>query len=485
MSGDEAVLGWGWQAAGERLGCQLEFDEEGALTGLLAGGGEQIVARLGVLGIRREGDLQPWRPDQVWREVDEVEARGRCAGLQLRVRHNLDHTWQLRVLLRNDTEAEINIDALVLSAAAGPDALLTVLAAGAVGMLGWHRLGVGAPAPTGPTSLGLRLGRGDLRLVDGGLRTPPLRLGPGEAYTLTLHGEWYAGPMHLATRLPQWFPVRLDLDSPSDLEPLLEHPDLAVDWPDLKRPLSTLRVAGPEGLVELDVAIADEEALLRSVISALRDRGRLTDAAQALVLQHAAHRQLLGADEAADLLTDYAERTPDPVSARQVLVWIRMNADGLDNDGELLRRAADDLTGLPVGPGHGLAGLHLWIRQRLTGTEPDPTSLLAGIAGATAGPAVDPLLLLELGTLLPSVAADPRHARAARLAELLNTTRPAEPHPARPDADLARLIAVRSLEQRPDSELLCRLLARAADAEDPLAATEMLSWLALRDAEPR
>ena len=484
MSETEAVLGWGWQAAGERLGCQLEFDPDGALTGLQTGGGEQIVDRLAVAGIRRDGELHRWQPRQVALEADEVEARGDCAGFELRVRHNLDHTWQLRVLLRNTGDHPIAVDALVLDAAAGADALLTVYAAGALGLLGWHRLGTGPSDPAGPQTLGLRLGRGDLELVDGELRTPPLRLGPGEAYTLTLHGEWYADPTALAARLPQWFPARLDLDVTADPEPLLEHPDAALDWSNPRGPLRTLSIAGPEGLIRLDVAVADEEPLLRSVVDAIRARGRLTDAGQALVLQHATHRQLLGADEAAQLLTDYAERTPDEPSPRRVLVWIRMHADGLDIGADQLQRAADELAGLPVGPGHGLATLHLWIRQRLAGQEPDPSGPLAAIAAAAADPATDPLLLLELGTVLPAIPGDPRRRRAERLAGLLTGTRPAEPHPAHADPELARLLAVRSLAQQPDTELLRRLLARAAAAEDPLDTTDALSWLALREVEP-
>ncbi|OYO08743.1 hypothetical protein CGZ94_19745 [Enemella evansiae] len=487
MSETEAVLGWGWQAAGERFGCQLEFDENGTLTGLQAGGGEQIIDRLAVAGIRRDGELHRWEPRQLWLESDEVEARGDCAGLQLRVRHNLDHTWQLRVLLRNASDHEIAIDGLVLDAAAGKDALLTVYAAGALGLLGWHRLGTGPSGPSGPAgpqTLGLRLGRGDLELVDGELRTPPLRLGPGKAYTLTLHGEWYADQTALAARLPQWFPPRLDLDVHADPDPLLEHPDAALEWSDPGRSLRTLSIAGPEGLIRLDVAFADEEPLLRGVVDAIRGQGRLADASQALVLQHAAHRQLLGADEAAQLLTEYAERTPDDPSPRRVLVWIRMHADGLDLGEDLLQRAADELAGLSVGPGHGLATLHLWIRQRLTGQEPDPTGPLTAIAAVAADPVTDPLLLLELGTVLPALPGDPRRARAERLADLLTGTRPAEPHPAYPDQELARLLAVRSLAQRPDTELLRRLLARAADAADPLAATDALSWLALREVEP-
>ncbi|WP_141211195.1 hypothetical protein [Enemella dayhoffiae] len=468
------VLSWGLAGDHHRLGCQLEFDPAGNLHSLTAGG-QQLIGGLAVLGVRRDGELHPWLPDTARLEADEVEARGRCAGLRLRVRHNLDFTWHLRITLTNDTEQPVALDGLVLHAAPGRDALLLVTPAGPCTQLGWHRL---APSD-GVECLGMRLSRGDLIRAGDELRTPPLRLGPGEAYTLILHGDWYASSFELQQRQPDWFPPLLDLTAADD-ELELNDPDVALSWDSEDGPLRELTVAAAEGVTRLSVAFADEEAAYGRLVGAIQRRGLIAHAAEALALQRAELLQLISTDETTALLAEYAERTPDPADTRQVLVWLRMAAT--TGEAALVERAAAVLAELPVQPGYALAWLNLWVQQQLLGIEPSLGEAQRRIAEWLAQPGQDPLIIRELAQLLgPQQQRQPTIRRGSRVADLLCLLRPAEAWPAYADERLAQLVSIRALAEHEHTALLNRLLARAEASPGPLDSAAVLGWLALRD----
>lgn len=469
MTGGEDILSW-WGGPPGLGGVQITVGVDGALTGLRLGADERLVGALDVRGIGAE----PYRPDRVRIEADEVETSGRCAGVEVRVRHTFNHLWQVRIGLSNPSPHHVRLDRLLLDVAAGADGWLEVFAAGAVAYLSFHRL-------VTAHCLALRLTRGDLVTGPDGLGTPELQLPPGGRYQVALSGEWYPDPAAVRQRLPAWFPDSLDRDAGDRVDPLIGHPDVAVtvrqsaDDPDL----DLVDVAEPRGVTRLGVAYVDEDRSYGRAARRLVARGELVTAAEALVLWRGLAGHHVGHEEAAGLIEAYLDRPSDaPGPLRVMLLLHAQELLGQDQ----AARAAAELRALPPGPGVPLAALHLLAGMaRETGADAID-DIVARLVGLLGDPATDAVTLAELQILVSgrTEAVRNRLARARREVELLCATEPGELWPVRADAQIARAVVVHSLlPHRETASSLAhrrvrRLLARATTAPDGM---EALAWL--------
>ncbi|MDO5500258.1 MAG: hypothetical protein Q4F67_11345 [Propionibacteriaceae bacterium] len=476
MTGREDVLSWWGDTTGAE-GAQIRIGPDGRLAGMLLGDAELLIEALGVRGIGEE----PYRPDHVRVEVDEIETSGRCAGVDVRVRHNFDRHWQVRIGLTNPTDQPLPVDRLMLDVRPGPEGLLQVHAAGALAFLTFHRFGT-------PRCLALRLTRGDLIADEDGIGTPRLELAPGGRYQLVLSGEWYAEPQAVRQRYPVWFPDSLDRVAADRVDPLIDHPDTAVlikgdhdDAPDLER----LEVADARGVTWLDVAYADEERTFARLARHLAAAGALSTAAEGLIVLRAMPGHHLAHDEAAGLIEAYLDRPGDDSSPLRALLLVRAR-EWLVGTGGLTERAAAELADLPPGPGVPLAWLHLWASGQLVGHEPEIAAVVDRLSGAMTDQSLDPVTLAELRLMVSGGAPElrARLARALREVDLMCTLTHGELWPRRSDADLARAVVVHSLlrpaqgREMPDAHrCVRRLIARAPLAPDGL---EALAWLTLR-----
>ncbi|GAB3623985.1 hypothetical protein GCM10027418_20690 [Mariniluteicoccus endophyticus] len=460
-----STLRWAAGVPGERIGCRLEVGADGRLHRLAVEQGSEVVRGLGPTGALVDGAYVAPTGLVAQAFDDEVEITGDLRPLRLRVRHNIDRTWQVRVQLTNPTDREVVVDRIAWELTPGADARAVVLAAGATAMLAFCPLPVAGAAPV----LGLRLTRGDLVVDDEGLACPRIVLAPGASWSLTLQGEWYASRVALWADLPRWFPETA-VDG-RDLEDwAVDHPDAAVTGPGDRGGVRRVTVAEARGTTLVDLAVAPDAAdeITRTVHAAV-DRGHLPDAATAVV---AALGQGIGLDtRVGELLDDYAERTPDGPSAMQVCLWARMATLGHCG---MLDRALGTAARLRPGPGTGLAAVALWTAAALEGR--DHTEIghrVARLADGEASP-LDPATVVELGEL--SRHTDPRVVAARWELELICHADPGEVFPPRPDAELARAVAVRTLAQDPCTTLVRRLLSRCAD-RDPLDNVEVIAWL--------
>lgn len=470
------VLTWKWDGS-PPVGSQVHFDQAGRLTGVQLAGSDRIVA---TLGPERLGD-RPWVPEDVRIDADEIEATASFGSVQMRTRHNFDHAWQLRISLTNTGTEEVRPGRLVLAAAAGEDAHLWVHAAGALAFLVFHRR-------HDDTCLALRLTRGDLISEDGVLGTPPLVLGPGGRYHLTLSGEWYADAAAVRQRYPAWFPVRVDLDAADDDLPV-GHEDAAVVRadPDAGSPARLVRVEVSDagGVTLIDLAYAAEQQTFAAAAEAVASTGEISDAAAGLCVHQAMTNHDLAQDTALQLIQSYLNAPADPAGPLRVALRTQLHI--WTGAPELLEQAESDLRALPAGPGVPLAWLTLWAAQRLGEREPTGIpEVAARLRGLVRQPSIDPVTRAELSLMVAvrDPAEQRRTSEAVREVELLCTGGPGELWPPRRDVDRARAVVVRSLlppvvgAEQPDlHETVRRLLARAGTGP---AGREVLAWLTLR-----
>ncbi|GAB3701579.1 hypothetical protein GCM10028815_08730 [Mariniluteicoccus flavus] len=458
------VLGWSAGTTAERIGCRLEFADDGRLLQARRTSGERVVTGFGVTGATVDGVRVGPRETSADIHPDEVEQRFALGDLAVRVRHNLDRTWQLRLLLTNPTERQVVVDRLGWEVTPGADARVVVHAAGAVGSVAFH---------TRPGSvLAFRLSRGEFRVDDEGLTCPRLVLEPGASWSLALHGEWYADRDAVAASVPEWFPETTIgvLDAG---EFAVHHPDAAHTWHgDRNAGVRLVEVADARGTAAIEVAVApamaDEVARL---VRAAVDAGTVGDAAEAVVVALGATLQV--DDRCADLLDEYADRTPDAPSALQVCLWSRLATLGRPG---MFERALETAARLAPGPGTGLAAVLLWTTGIIEGRDPAGLRSRVERLGGGGDDPLDPATVVELAGLAGR--SDDVVARAAWELELLCHADPGELWPRRSDEELARAVAVRTLAQDPCDALVSRLLARCADRVDPRDNAVVLAWLA-------
>lgn len=470
------VLTWKWDGS-TPVGSQVHFDQTGRLTAVQLADADRIVA---ALGPERLGD-EPWVPEEVRIDADEIEATATFGAVHMRVRHNFDHTWQLRISLTNTGVEEVRPGRLVLATAAAEDAFLWVHAAGALAFLVFMRR-------HGDMCLALRLTRGDLICEDGVLATPALVLGSGDRYQLTLSGEWYADAGAVRQRYPAWFPAQVDLDAADDDVPV-GHEDAAIVRRDADAGsparLVRVEVSDAVGVTRVDLAYAAEEPTYAAVAEAVARVGHITGAAEGLCVHQAMINHDLAQDSALDLIRDYLSTPPDPPAPLRVALRTQLHI--WTGEPRLLEEAETELRALPAGPGVPLAWLTLWAAQRLGEREPTGIpEVAARLRGLVGQPGIDPVTRAELSLMvaLRDPAEQRRTAAAVQEVELLCAGGPGQLWPPRPDVDRARAVVVRSLlppaagVEQPDlHEAVRRLLARAGTGPE---GREVLGWLTLR-----
>lgn len=465
-----------WSSGGsEPRGSQLSFDAAGRLNGLQVGA-VKIIAELGPV---RLGEVD-WIPDRVRIEADEVEAIGFCGPVEVRIRHNVDHTWAVRIALHNTGPDEVRPGRLVLAAAAAEDSLLWVHAAGVLGFLTFHRR-------RDPACLALRVTRGDLVDDDDLLGTPELVLAPGGRYQLTLSGEWYADWGAVRQRYPTWFPGEVDLAHTDDRP--IGHEDAAtiVHDPDPQAPARIVRVEVSDavGVTRVEAAYAAEPESYAELGEILQDRDRIESAAAGLCLYQAMVNRDLPEQPTLAMIREFLDDSDGEPGPLRVALRTQLHAW----TGELaqLRTAEHELRLVQPGPGVPLAWLMVWAGQRLAEQQPSGIAeVVAKLRGLVGDPTVDPVTRAELALLV--AVRDPvqrrRMADALREIELWCRGLPGQLWPPRSDLDWARAVVVSSLlppqegvEQVDLHQPVRRLLARAHEHRNRV---EVMAWLSLR-----
>lgn len=414
-------------------------------------------------------------------EADEIETVGECAGLEVRVRHSFDRTWQWRIGLVNPGREVVEAGRLALGFGAGRDGFVYVLAAGALGALTVHRAG-------GPSCLAFRVTRGELVDDDGVVATPPLRLEPGGRYQLTLSGEWYADSAAVESRRPAWFPDPVDLSAEDEPDFVIDHPDAAIRVEELGPPAPSRvvrhEVVEATSRTRVDVAFVAEARTYATVATAALERGFLRDAAEAVCVHRAMSGHDLGRDEAIELIEDYLADPGSLADPLRAIVLIR-SAEWAGR--ERLARAAEFLAGVPTQDGVPLAWLTLWMAQQLHGEAPEVADTLSRLLpgpGETLGIGLRAELTLLVGP-------DPDPAIARRAATYLRVIAQGGPgtirRPGVPAWRRAIAVVVRALGGEPGTgtppevqAAVRRLIALSATAPDGL---RTLAWLTLLPAE--
>lgn len=445
MSAPTLTLRWATDPASE-----LTFTG-GRLTALTTAAG-RIIDRLDPVAVIVDGVRHELTPQVSEAYDDELVWQAEAAGLGVQVRHDVDRTWQLRVRLTNLTDQTLTVDAVDWELAAGEQGLALVHAAGASGALFF--------ADDGGGVLGLRLARGDL-IADGDrLRTPALTLAPGESWSLALAGQWYADLAAAQALIPAWWPpATLDERDAPDLS--IDHDDAAITVPDSLAPgVRTWTINDARGTAYATVAIAPAfGATLETV--AHRLSAPLAGAAQAVIAQAAP-----AGIPAADLLAEYAERTPDGPAVLRAVVWARQGD---------LERAYADLAATVGEPGWPMGLLAAWSAALICGQDTGPLAALA------AGHRPDSGLVAQSAADLLSPR--PGHEVRRRRVHLIATADPAGVWPPLTLVAAAQLACCRQLAGAAEPELTRRVLAAIADL--PIiddSAQEALAWLAVSGA---
>lgn len=410
-------------------------------------------------------------------EADEIETLGECAGLEVRVRHSFDRTWQWRIGLFNPGSEAVEAGRLALGFGAGREGFVHVLAAGALGVLTVHRAGA-------PSCLAFRLTRGELVDDDGLVATPPLRLAPGGRYQLTLSGEWYADSAAVESRRPAWFPDPIDLTAEDEPDFVIEQPDAAIRIEELG-PATPSRVVRHEVVeatsrTRVDVAFVAEAQTYAVLATIALERGYLLDAAEAVCVHRAMSGHGAGRDESIELIEDYLADSGPAADPLRAIVLVR-SAEWAGRD--RLARAADFLAGVPMQDGVPLAWLTLWMAQQLHGEVPEVADTLARLLpgpGETLGIGLRAELALLVGP-------DPDPILARRAATYLRVIAQGGPgtmrRPGVPAWRRAIAVVVRALGGEPGPDVQAavrRLIAVSATAPDGL---RTLAWLTLLPAE--
>lgn len=487
-----------WAPAG--LSAQIEFDEDGNLVQFALpprgapGPGRAPLAYLSGLGVesvRIDGVDHAAEVVRAELDVDEVDQRGEAGPLAVRVRHNLDSSWRVRIAVRNGAAETVTIDRLVLAVHAGDDARLQLHAAGALTMVTALPTQVGSGG--GMPLLNLRLQRGELAVRDNQLVAEKLVLAPGEGYVLSFSGQVFDSPHEIEASYPAWFPPSLDLACGDRLA--ITHPDGAVTGTDVEATTedgvptfapesgsgtAVVNVADPTGVSRLDVSW--ESPLpheLARTAAAVVSTGQATSDAEALVVLTAGRRQLIPAADADRVLDDYRDRPSRQLTPLRVSLWARRHASWGDADD--LTAALDAFDEVPVQSGVGFAVLDLWaaLRQRQP-SQRDQDRLQEGLARVSAadqGP-----VALELATVM-----GPGAGRLAELSAMLGAGLPGRPWPPVGGTELAhraallqyggQLVGQEEFGAPIVERITRRVLAALHEEPDALRNAPPLAWL--------
>jgi hypothetical protein len=170
-------------------------------------------------------------PPQVRVDVDEIEVERSGSGLRTVVRHALEQTWTVRVVLANETDAELTLERVHLGWRAAPGTVVTALAAGARAAYAVQPAHGDGPVLVGRLRSGLQQG------VDAtGLQRAQLVLGPRHRWAVQWRWEVVPDVRRAATGrdLPRttWLDLGQSVVLPSGLDEAVVAPGLSVELED-------------------------------------------------------------------------------------------------------------------------------------------------------------------------------------------------------------------------------------------------------------
>jgi len=421
-------------------------DDASATTSWLVGAGGLTVST-------RHGPV-PLGPPQVRVDVDEVEVERSGGGLRTVVRHALEQAWTVRVVLANDSDAELVLEQVRLGWRAAAGTVVVALAAGARAAY--------AVQPTqgdGPVLAG-RLRSGAQHGVDeAGLLLGPVVLAPHHRWAVQWRWEVVPDARRAAAGrdLPRttWLDLGQAVVLPSGPDEAVVAPDLAVEVEDDRVEVSAddpgpfvLELRSARGTTAYpltwapdldDLVDATAEVLLRGPTSPA-GTPRLDGPAAGLVVQDALARRAAGPpDELADALEllagELVEELDDTVGTGAAdpltLAFLARETDRTSGTALLDVATRRLLETVAPAAGLGLAGVGLALAHVRSGR--GATEVVGHLAALLAGAGSRDDAGLELALLLrprDAVADEPALAGLRRLGATLGAGLPGRVVPA-------------------------------------------------------
>lgn len=401
------------------LGTQLVDEVEGPR--LVDGRG--LIARWRVTELTTADSEPPPRAalpppaTTIW-EVDEATQTLDADPIRVSLRHSIDQTWSIRILIHNTGPEPIRLHRLALAMEVGEDWTPWAACDGAEAMV--------AVLPYGPGQiLGFAVLQGELRRDRTQLVIDDLLVAPGAQHVLRLRGDWHSSATELARKRPTAVPTRDWWEVGTVVE--IDHPDQALlgsrsipDDEDLApydaerstelepgRPGQvTVELAGPRGRAEVVVGFAPALAdLVASFLEQAERRWpvgrqgmRIDSVADGVVLQHHdrfGDRGRIRYDDGQDALDGLIERMGDegPFAAALLAEQALRTADPA-----LAERASRALATVGPGAAREVVMLPVMAARVMTGLAPEPPrpqfsalpgppTLVSSLAAAIAEPA--------------------------------------------------------------------------------------------------
>ncbi len=370
-------------------GLVREAAHAGSPTSWLAGAGELTLANA-------HGPV-PLGPAHVDVDADEVEVVRTGGGLRTMVRHAVEDAWTVRVVLGNESEADVTLTDVRLGWPAAPGAVVTALAASATAL---HTI---TPAPgTGPLLVGRLRAGAQPGAEEDGLLLGPLVLPAGHRVALQWRWDVVGRPglVDPTGRLPPtpWLEPDQTVTVPAGPDVAVVAPGLdveagedAVQVAALVPGPTTLELRSARGTTtyhltcapDLDDLLDVEAEALLAGPTTVAGTVRLRDAAAGLVVQDVLRRRQAGpaavAGDALDLLVGLLEEQadeqtpagPDPLAP--ALLAREADRSGGPSAHAALEAATRALRTVRVPtPGAGLAGIAVALARVRAGLDPAP-----------------------------------------------------------------------------------------------------------------
>ncbi len=380
-------------------------------------------------------------------EIDEVTQTLVADSVRVTLRHSIDQTWSLRILVHNTGDVPIRLNRLALAVDTGPDWTAWAACDGAEAMV--------TVLPHGPGRLlGFTVLQGELRRDGAQLVIDDLLLAPGAQHVVRIRGDWYASGSELARHRPTAVPARewwevgtvVELDHPDqalvasraipddeELAPyegeltsydgeLTSYDGARVTELDPGRPgRIIIELAGPRGRCEVAAGFAPGLADLVAIFLEHAERRwptgrqglRIDSVADGVILQHHdrfGDRGPIRYDDGHDALDGLVERMADEGPLAVALLAEQALRTG---DPVLAERASVALSTLGPDPARMVVMLPVMAARAMTGLDPTPPP-----PAASAAPASPQLSGSHpLTTLLAAAVTDP-HQRETAMRQL-------------------------------------------------------------------
>jgi hypothetical protein len=498
-------------------GLVLHLDGTGTVVSAGRPGSAPVAWLAGCGGLAVSGEDGPLvlGAPRVAVDVDEVEVERSGTGLRTVVRHSVEQGWAVRVVLANETDAELALAQVLLRWRPAPGAVVTALAAGARAAYA-----VQAEDGDGPVLVGALRSGAQQGVHEDGLLLGPLVLAPHHRWACSW--RWEVVPD--ARRVPgldlprtTWLDLGQDVVLPGGPDVAVVAPGLAVEVADDRVEVTAaapgayvVELRSARGTTACPLAWApdlDEEvdaaaAALLAGPTSPAGTVRLDGPAAGLVLQDALARRAAGdPDELADALEllagELVEQLEDGARADPLTLALLAREADRTGSAALLDVAVRHLAAtLTAAPGLGLAGVGLALSRVRSGQ--DPAEVVTHLAALRAQAGPEDVGGLELALLLrprDAVADPPVLAGLRRLGAGLGAGLPGRVVPPLPPDDVAYAATLLSLVDETTGQRLrlrwgvaasevarrAAAEARARLAEDRSVATgqRALAWLVL------